>query len=299
MEECLDEQGYEWIDTKDPLMLLPYEMASHIFNYIPPIYLLRECTLVCQHWREFLEDPIFWKRKLRRSGNYCTALEHTDNIQWKKLYFYAAYQPNLVKSFDEYDRLSLAPWTTSSDYWDLFKTNEYVIERHRSNYNGIRNEYWEVEMWLTDSDVDVIRENNGCMRNYVTSYGWCCRDQIIELAQFGFNNEVMDHIQPDISVSEWFCSRWDCASIYNIRVDLLDGSLKTLVYFEHSEKTAQWMGERLGWRKVEHTFTKYGLGVRYIRYADSGIDTQCYGGHYGSKMAGAWARILFTEGQQT
>ncbi|KAG0413400.1 hypothetical protein HPB47_009442 [Ixodes persulcatus] len=40
-----------------------------------------------------------------------------------------------------------------------------------------------------------------------------------------------------------------------------------------------------------HTFDDYPKGVRYVRFAHLGTDTQFWAGHYGAKMAGGMVRI--------
>ena len=43
--------------------------------------------------------------------------------------------------------------------------------------------------------------------------------------------------------------------------------------------------------QVEHTFSNYGPGLRYIQFIHRGKDTKYWAGHYGSKMAGAQVGI--------
>ncbi len=144
-------------------------------------------------------------------------------------------------------------------------------------------------------DEAVLKANGGSRENYVTSYSWCCREQVVQLSTKGLSDVIMDSIQPAIAVSEWFYARFDCASRYFIRVDLLSSDHKVIACFEDSEETAQWQGGELGWRVKSHVFREYGEGVRYIRFADAGIDSQFWLGHYGSKMAAASAAIVFKE----
>ena len=43
--------------------------------------------------------------------------------------------------------------------------------------------------------------------------------------------------------------------------------------------------------QVEHTFSNYGPGLRYIHFFHRGKDTQFWAGHYGCKMAGSQVGI--------
>lgn len=121
------------------------------------------------------------------------------------------------------------------------------------------------------------------MKAYITTYYWCCQWQLVDLYDYGFTLEIMNKVHPPIHVSEWYCARWDCGSIFQIMVALLNKDFKFLQTYKHSEVTAQWEGGDLGWRKVTHTFQDYKAGVRYVLFVDGGKDTQFWAGHYGSK----------------
>lgn len=291
---------------EDPLSSLPLEVASYILSFVPPRELLSVCTRVCRGWKDFLTDPIFWKSKMRQGGNYSSVLDkYIGSTHWAKLCFYTLYHPNLINTFDKDGNLTMDPWNSSSSDWEYFKTQKCIqkafqarkytnLPPFRSRRDKGGGNQWTTENWIKkDTDIGVLEDNNGCLQNYVTSYGWCSRDQLIDLARFGFAGEIMDEVRPAIAVSEWFCARWDCGSVYCIHVDLLDADLKVIKSFEQMESTDQWQGGELGWRKVQHVFCDYGPGVRYVRFADAGKDTQFWAGHYGSKMAGAWVKVLF------
>ena len=288
MERAGSREGV--LSTQDPLSIYPREVATRILCYVPPYELLKVCMLVSRSWRELLGDPLFWKHRLRQSKNYSLDLDRIENIDWLKLCFYIIQRPNLVKSFDK-GALSFKSWKLSSHNWESFKLSSVDLEDGRGGGDG-----WDIETEISPVlHKDLVSENHGSTSNYVTSYGWCCREQVIELAKFGFIDDIMDISQPVIVVSEWFCARWDCGSIFNIHVELLGRKKEVIDTFEHSEVTEQWLGGDLGWRKVEHKFSGYGPGVRYVRFADAGKDTQFWAGHYGSKMAAACTKLYFHE----
>jgi len=211
-----------------------------------------------------------------------------------KLCLYATHEPNFIKSFDKEKKLSFSYWTIGTLDWNEFKISRGRSYEHYSEWR--RGVIWDIEEeWIDpEKDEEVLQENGGCISNYVTSYEWGCREQIVLLNDVGLTDEIMDKLQPPLEVSEWFCARWDCGSQFCIRVELLNVKKEVLKFFEHSERTDQWMGGELGWRKVKHVFCEYGVGVRYLRFADGGKDTQFWAGFYGSKMAAAWARVRFT-----
>ena len=276
----------EWPD-QDPLRL-PYGPASHILNYLPPQELVNVCMLVSRRWLEFLSDITFWKSKMKQDGNYSDELNSITDINWPKLYLKTIYKPNLIKSFDEDGKLSFTHWRTSSTAWEHFKMSKKIV------WNGGGGNKWDIEISINpEVDSDLFEDNMFSVHNYVTSYNWCCREQVVCLANMGLSAQLMDQVQPELEISEWFCARFDCGSHFCIRVELLDAEKKVVEFFERTETTEQWLGGELGWRKIQHVFTGYGAGVRYLRFADAGKDTQFWAGHYGSKMAGAWARVNF------
>lgn len=277
---------------QDPLnpSVLPYEAATHILGFVPPLELVRACKLVCRGWRDFLAEPGLWRHLMNKGGNHSAKLNSVSGVNWPKLCYHTLCQPNMIKSFDNDGKLSFASWKTSSTEWRIFKLSSQGARVDGGGGNG-----WAVEQWInSEENTDLLGENSGCVSNYVTSYGWCCREQVIKLIDIGLSNDIMDEISPRIEVSEWFCARWDCGSRFFIRVELLDARKELLKFFEHSVMTEQWSGGELGWRKIQHVFDAYSPGVRYLRFVDAGKDTQFWAGHFGSKMAAAWVRVRFS-----
>ena len=279
-----------------PFYTLPHEVVLGIFEYVPPRVIVQTCRRVCRGWKLFFDDPRFWQLRMAQSGNYDSRLADIPYVNWPQLCIRTIYNPNLIKGIGMDGELSLDPWTISYDDWQHFSQNlTYTQQEERgSRYSHGGGNKWDVEKAIPVQNTQLLAENGGSSKNYVTSYEWCCRQQILDLPKLGFAPAILDTLQPVIEVSEWFCARNDCGSKFKLRVDLLDKQYSSLAKFEHSEVTPQWHGDALGWRKVEHTFRNYGAGVRYIRFADAGKDTQWWAGHYGSKMAGALVRVWFS-----
>lgn len=280
--------------ARDPLdsSALPYEASAHILSFVPLLELANTCPLVCRRWREFLSNPHFWKSIMKERGNFSVRLNEVKNVIWPKLCYYTVCRPNMIKSFDkDTKKLCFTHWKTSSTNWDRFKLSSRSARQDRGGGN-----HWEIEDdWIKPvENEDVYIENGHSAQNYVTSYGWCCREQLVRLSDVGLSDEIMDTLRPTIEVSEWFCARWDCGSVFCIHLELLDARKQVVKFFEHSVVTEQWLGGELGWRRMAHDFKEYEEGVRYLRFADAGKDTQFWAGHYGSKMAAAVARVRFS-----
>ena len=294
--------GYSWSEG-DPLGQLPYDVLLHLLDYVPPRHLMSACRLVCKAWKNFFDEPSFWQLRMKRHGRYDPKLEKIPaaELNWAQLCLHTVHEPNLVRSFlPGSGELSLVPWTL--DYGRDEFDEDYVRDcLRKGNTKSIvvrrqRNDGWLIEEWIKrddEKDRKVLKENRWCTKNYVTTYFWCLRWQLVDLYKYGFSAEIMDMIQPPIHVSEWFCARWDCGSTFKIRVSLLDKNYDPVKTYTHTEVTKQWEGGELGWRKVEHVFRNYGVAVRYVLFMDGGKDTQFWAGHFGSKMAAANVQVQF------
>ena len=288
----------------DPLFALPPEVMLMVLDHVPPHDIITRCRLVCRGWRCLLDDPQFWQLRMARSGNYdprlATIVPAGDVRSWHRLVYYTTQRPNLIRSFGPDGRLSLEPWRLSDRDWNRFKSQ---LKPNQGQGGGRRQRArwgssWSMENAINPAEprnAELLRENGGSQGNYVTSYEWCCRDQFVDLRKYGFSQSIIDTLQPIIEVSEWFCPRHDCGSIYNLKVDLLDNQYHLVDSFAFTQTFPQWHGGgwELAWEKVIHQFKAYGKGVCYVRFADAGKDTKWWAGHYGSKMAAACVRIRF------
>ncbi|VDN83026.1 unnamed protein product [Brugia pahangi] len=166
---------------------------------------------------------------------------------------------------------------------------------------------------------------------FVTSYDWCSKFQIIDLWKEGIERAFLDEFCPPITVSEYHTGRFDCASIYLLEVQLLpDGSIPLphritpgfLFYTRHprlpqqhdrlqhglpqDDETTDTSITRIRmldvleieWQKIEHTFSNYPKGIRYVLFRHSGKDQQFWAGHYGSKMAKASVIVNYGNGKR-
>lgn len=300
-------------DQHDPILVLPYDTVVEVFNYVAPYHLVNVCRLVSKTWKGFFDDPSYWRlRIVNESGTFNPKLNEipVHTVNWPLLYINTAWKPNLIRSFNADGELSLEFWTKSYQSWEaisgrlLNNASKGDSVKAFLDYSGHREgDYGGGNRWSIESNINqnhpqnkqLMVDNNKSTQNYVTSYQWCCREQVITLANHGFMDDIMDIVQPTIFVSEWFCARWDCGSIFNVRVELVGLKGTVIDSFEESVTTSQWEGGELGWRRVEHTFSDYGPGVRYVRFVDGGKDTKVWAGHYGSKMAGAQLRVNFSK----
>uniref|UniRef100_V5HXY3 Putative f-box associated region n=1 Tax=Ixodes ricinus TaxID=34613 RepID=V5HXY3_IXORI len=164
------------------------------------------------------------------------------------------------------------------DFWRDMFAHWQVTQNHGDG--------WRVEKTPAGADPLPLA-NQSC---FATSYGECSKEQVISLVKEGVVPEVLDIFKPAIEVSEWYAGRFDCGCKYRLIVELLNVAKKPVATFDTGELvTPQWAGRQ--WQQVRHTFNDYPKGVRYVRFAHLGTDTQFWAGHYGAKMAGGMVRI--------
>lgn len=247
--------GQEWI---------PDDVLLEIFVRLPGKELLNSHQLVCKRWHSLINSQTVWKMKCERDFGYSKELIHLlAQENFKIIYFKNPYKSNLIKNHDasqEYKH-----WKILARGGDRFK-----VENAPAGCDPIE-QYIEEHQKKADGPI-------GC---WTTSYGLCSKCQLIDLHKSGVSSIVMDTLKPEIHISEWYASRFDCGCEYRLTVELL-GS-------DQSQVLDKWTFEDVlsagrSWIKAEHVFKDYKTGVCYIRYHHEGKDTQYWAGWYGVKM---------------
>uniref|UniRef100_A0A3B5MCH4 FBA domain-containing protein n=1 Tax=Xiphophorus couchianus TaxID=32473 RepID=A0A3B5MCH4_9TELE len=136
------------------------------------------------------------------------------------------------------------------------------------------------DQWKIEGTM-VQHSNPAVKKNYVTSY-LCRKQQLINLREEGYSPSFMDEFQPHIRISD-YAPRWDCGSIYEICVQLLNDEQDVLKEFSPEPISfPQWNDQQ--WNQMVHVFKNYGPGVRYVRFIHGGKDTQFWAGWYGIRV---------------
>ncbi|KAK2851720.1 hypothetical protein Q5P01_007996 [Channa striata] len=235
------------------------EVWEEILLNLPAEQVVRVCRLVCHQWREIADSESFWKERCRREGYRLREVTRIPR-DWRLFYFLCIWRRNLIKNPRGEEDLN---------QWQILENggNEWAI-------HGLRTQH-------PDKTVQ---------KNFVTSYGMCRKSQLIDLKKEGYSPSFMDHLQPDIKISDWYSPRTDCGCQYEICVELLNQRMCPVqtfapdtIYFE------QWNNER--WHEMTHVFQNYGPGVRYIRFTHGGQDTQFWAGWYGIHLTDSCVEI--------
>ncbi|TKR76488.1 hypothetical protein L596_017616 [Steinernema carpocapsae] len=77
-------------------------------------------------------------------------------------------------------------------------------------------------------------------RSFTSSFGWSSKTTQIDLVKEGFTRTDLDHVQPEIRVSEWFVGRLDCGSKYKFTARLLGEDQEILDQFHFENHWPGW-----------------------------------------------------------
>ncbi|XP_055043310.2 F-box only protein 44-like isoform X3 [Misgurnus anguillicaudatus] len=234
-------------------------VVEEILLNLPAEDVVFKCRLVCREWKELVDSQSHWRERCRREG-----IEPPDASRppadWCPFYFLTKKRRNLLKN------------PRAEDEFNGWK----IVE------NG--GDEWKIE----ENFADLPNDNND--KCFVTSFGLCLKQQLIHLKNEGYSPALMDHLQPDIKISDWYAPRWDCGCYYEICVELLDQEKKPISVFQ-PEKVffEQWNDQQ--WCQMTHVFKNYGPGVRFIRFTHGGQDTQFWAGWYGIRVINSSVEI--------
>ncbi|XP_051947192.1 F-box only protein 44-like [Xyrauchen texanus] len=246
-------------DACTSMQAFPLAVVEEILLNLPAQQVIRVCRLVCHEWKELVDSAALWKERCRREGLLpCNASRPPAN--WWMFYFLAKKRRNLLKNPRAEDELN---------GWKIV-------------LNG--GDCWTIE----DNSVDI--PNNTVPKCFVTSYGLCMKQQLIDLKKEGYNPAFMDHLQSEIKITDWYAPRWDCGSQYKICVELLDQKKKVMsTYQPEPVFFPQWNDQQ--WCQMTHVFRDYGPGVRFIRFTHGGMDTQYWKGWFGIRVTNSSVEI--------
>ncbi|RXN09562.1 F-box only 6-like protein [Labeo rohita] len=163
--------------------------------------------------------------------------------------------------------------------------------KNPSAQDGLRG--WKIvpsggDCWVIEENTKPIPDT--VTKCFVTSYGLCLKQQLIDLNEEGYSDSFMDEVQPHIKISDWCASCNDCGSEYQICVELLDERKNSISTFQPEKVMFSfWNGEP--WHQMTHVFKNYGPGVRFVRFTHGGQDTQFWAGHYGVRITNSSVEI--------
>jgi hypothetical protein len=126
--------------------------------------------------------------------------------------------------------------------------------------------------------------HDGSLYGFITSYGWCRKNQLIDLIAEGYSAAELD-LQPTVYIEEWARAR-SSDDPYQMKVELRDASQQVIDSFDTGV-----LSVNSTWELYSNTFEFYGTGLRYIYFEHGGRDSEGWSGNYGSVMDDAVVRI--------
>ncbi|XP_078414331.1 F-box only protein 6-like [Cetorhinus maximus] len=238
------------------------DVLVEILSHVPGKELVLRCRLVCRLWKELVDGTHIWKEKCIREKFFKRDM-HWIPEDWMKLYFLLP-TVNLIKN----------PCAEEDfQFWDI-------------EDNG--GDEWKIET-LPGAHGQTLPDRT-VKKYFVTSYGLCRKSQKIDLLANGLWRNLLDLMQPKIIVSDWYAARRDCGCVYTLEVELLSEDGKPIHRYTSEQVTIpQWSDAK--WNQMTHVFTDYGPGVRYVRFAHEGRDTQFWAGWYGVRVTNSSVTI--------
>ncbi|WP_051199683.1 LamG-like jellyroll fold domain-containing protein, partial [Christiangramia echinicola] len=115
--------------------------------------------------------------------------------------------------------------------------------------------------------------------SFLSSYNMGIMSQKIDLMVQGYDRETLNAV-PEIVVSESYVGTWpNYSDNYYLKVQLRDANDNILASFDTGILTASET-----WATINHTFSGYGEGVRYVYIEHGGDDAEYWAGHYGTRI---------------
>ncbi|XP_060852462.1 F-box only protein 17-like [Rhopalosiphum padi] len=263
----------------EPFDLLPDEMVVYTLSFIDADTLL-DCRLVCKRWRELIDAYVFQEKASRENkyvnngrGYYSFSKIDSNNIRKLELPWYVFH---VICKYDPFNRNLVKNHCGQNEYTHWNITNDH--------------NWWTIEQ--TPQGAPPLPDDpdfDGHTSCFVSTYRLCSKRQKIIFKNYGLNDIVMKTLQPEISVSEWYTGRFDCGCKYALRATVHDRNDKLIEQHNYNDVLPQW--EANIWTKASHSFKNQSNASQLILY-HSGVDTQYWAGHYGTKISGSVVKIL-------
>ncbi|VDM96030.1 unnamed protein product [Thelazia callipaeda] len=289
-----------------------------------PRSILCVCSLVCHRWCKILSAPGFWIRYMEfQSLNLPpTFLRSEPLLNIKKVSIKQPFGRNLIRN-PSGDNGSFDNWQVRENDGDGFIIEKPPVGCSNSSAYDISTAFATSFGWCSKVQVvDLWREgiepvflDEFCPPITVSEYYTCRFDcssvylldvQLLGDGSLSLTNETETSSSPDFyfGLSRPFHVRFSVNNVVwrdvttdtevircRVMEDWTATTLLILTTFKVFDLDAEW-------QKIEHTFTNYPKGIRYVFFEHCGKDQQFWAGHYGSKMAKASVVIHYGNGQR-
>ncbi|XP_078517446.1 F-box only protein 50 [Lissotriton helveticus] len=142
--------------------------------------------------------------------------------------------------------------------------------------------YGDFSGWKVSTDhipVDTSRIPPGVVVCYLPNYSWCIKEQMIDLVSEGLWEDLLDSLQPEICVLDWYEDSKLHQFVYELHVKLLGADKSTVIQEFSLTPEDSMSGDSTGWKNVSHVFKAYGPGVRHVHFLHKSKDLFVVGFH--------------------
>lgn len=142
--------------------------------------------------------------------------------------------------------------------------------------------YGDFSGWKVSTEhipVDRSRIPPGVVVCYLPNYSWCIKEQLIDLVSEGLWEDLLDSLQPEICVLDWYEDSKLHQFVYELHVKLLGADKSTVIQEFSLTPEDSMSGDSTGWKNVSRVFKAYGPGVRYVHFLHKSKDLFVVGFH--------------------
>ncbi|CAF1074498.1 unnamed protein product [Brachionus calyciflorus] len=293
------------------------EILALILVKISGKELLKSVIFTCKKWNKIIDSEAFWAYKIsnekKATPELIKFLIENDLYEPKRLYFKNPYGKNLIKNacadkgFYGWDFKKCVEF--SNDFRIAFCYTFGENESYNENRLPIKNLYKNYEKYFCKAEnidlesefagfrierngnggVQAVDQHSKPIKNYVTTYEFCIKYQLIDLYREGVDQKVIEKLRPRIEIEDFYAPRNDCGSEYFVQAVLFDQNFSPLDSKYFTDQFPQWSD--CTWKKFTHVLKDYSSDVRYILFQHGGNDTQYWAGHYGIKVTNSAMRL--------
>ncbi|KAM3911239.1 F-box only protein 27-like [Leptodactylus fuscus] len=233
----------------------PDEILLMVLSFVPERDLILNGRLVNKRVKHLIDSPSVWRIKCEREN-------------WKEILLAAELCPKI--------------WQIAC----VRKPFSRNLLRNPCGTEGLA--HWNVvnggDGWRVEPNFAVVK-GAASQTSFVTSFLWCMKSQIVDLIGEGLTEHFLDAHQPYICISDWYAGRQDCGCAYELKVQLLAVNKQTALQAISiaPDPIPQW--NNMQYHQVYYEFRNYSPGVRYVKFAHKGKNTQFWKGWYGARIS--------------